>query len=124
MKINRDKFIEKYRLNHYFCPKCHCKNYSITLAAYLFDERHPEEYKDKNSVTCQICGWRGIRHDLIPKSEKTGFKIFYSDQLSRAHDYDNTIYNTKEEAKEICESLNNKYQKYVHIEFYPYEIKI
>lgn len=122
--MNYKEFIDKYRHDHYFCPSCHTHNYTSTLVGYLYDENHPEDYKDKNIITCNICGWEGIRHDLIPKSEKTGFKICYWDQINRCHIYNDNIYESKEEAKVACQELNNKYQKYVHIEFYPYEIEI
>lgn len=93
------------------------------MAGFIYDENHPENYKDENSVTCNICGWKGIKHDLIPKTEKTGFKICYWDQLYRTHNYNDTIYNSKDEAKEKCEQLHDKYKK-VNIEFNPYEIEI
>lgn len=62
-------FMFKYRTQHCCCPKCGSKNYSTTLAGYIFNSEHPEEYKNKNAVNCLDCGWRGIIHDLVPEKD-------------------------------------------------------
>lgn len=87
--FNYDKFIKKYNDEHYCCPKCGSRNFSCTLAGYIVDTDHPEEYKDKNRVECHNCNWEGIYHDLAPKPGITEFKdlvkkvagIYYSEEL-------------------------------------------
>ena len=118
-------FLNKYRQEHYFCPNCHSKNYISTIMSCVFDEEHPEEYKDRNLITCNLCGWKGISHDLLPKTENTGFKICYWDQLIRCHIYNDAIYNFRNDAELICQQLNDNYKKKnIQIEFHPYEIDI
>jgi len=62
-------FMEKYRKEHCCCPKCGSKHHSSTLVGYLFDAKHPEKYKDMNSVTCIDCGWKGVAHQLVPEKQ-------------------------------------------------------
>ena len=64
-----DKFMEDYHNKHAVCPKCGSTHYTHTLAGYIFDKTHPENYKDKNSVTCNECGWHGIIDDLVSKKD-------------------------------------------------------
>lgn len=64
-----NEFMSKYRAQHCCCPKCGSKNYSTTLAGYIFNSEHPEEYKNKNAVNCLDCGWRGIIYDLVPEKD-------------------------------------------------------
>ena len=47
-------FMEKYHKEHAVCPKCGSKHYTHTIVGYIYDSTHPENYKDKNSVTCRI----------------------------------------------------------------------
>ena len=68
--INYDTFIKKYREQHCCCPKCFGRTYSSTLSGYVYDPEHPENYKDGNSCRCCNCGWKGIRHDLVPDPNK------------------------------------------------------
>lgn len=64
-----DEFRKKYYEAHKCCPKCGSRNYISTLVGYILDMSKPEEYKDRNSVHCQDCGWRGIYHDLVPETK-------------------------------------------------------
>ena len=64
-----DKFMENYRKQHRVCPKCGSKHYSTTLVGFAYNCEHPETYKDLNSVTCYVCGWRGVRHELVPEKD-------------------------------------------------------
>ena len=63
------QFMAEYRNQHRVCPKCGSKNYTMTLVGCPFDERHPEDYKDRNACRCNNCGWGGIVHDLVPEKE-------------------------------------------------------
>lgn len=58
-------FIRKYDNEHSHCPKCHSENLIMTMVGYIYDEDHPEKYKDENSARCGDCGWRGIVHDCV-----------------------------------------------------------
>lgn len=89
------EFIKKYNKEHACCPKCHGRNISSTLVGYRYDENHPEEYKNKNSVKCHDCGWKGIFHDLVPRplimDKDTIIEI--SNQIQkRADEYKKKIY--------------------------------
>ena len=64
-----NQFMAEYRKQHRVCPKCGLRNYTMTLVGYRFDERHPEDYKDRNTCCCNNCGWGGIVHDLVPEKE-------------------------------------------------------
>ena len=72
----RDKFMQQYDKLHSCCPNRGSRNYESTLMGFLFNENHPEEYKNKNSITCLKCGWRGIYDDLVP-NEKDYPKPYY-----------------------------------------------
>ena len=63
-------FMEKYHKEHAVCPKCGSKYYTHTIAGYIYNSKHPENYKDKNSVTCNKCGWHGIIHELVPENKQ------------------------------------------------------
>jgi hypothetical protein len=105
----REKFFEKYRKEHYCCPKCHSKNYSTTLAGYILIPGKEDEYKDMNSVECISCGWKGIFHSLAPKPEKTGFKVGvvdFSQGKEQFSEYDGVVY-TEKKAKALAERLEN-----------------
>lgn len=67
-KEEQAEFLKQYRLDHCVCPVCHKSNYSTTLAGYILYNK--EDYKDKNRCTCHNCGWVGIRHEMLPMSEK------------------------------------------------------
>ena len=90
MTFNSEKFYRDYHNAHYYCPNCGSRNFSCTLMGFILDESHPEEYKDRNHVTCHNCGWKGIYHDLAPKPEINDFKetlkkvtgIYYSEELA------------------------------------------
>ena len=60
-------FMKIYHKRHRVCPQCYSKNYSHTLAGYIFDENNPEAYKDNNHVDCFDCGWKGTVHQLVPE---------------------------------------------------------
>lgn len=83
MNEERDKFMEEYAKQHACCPKCGSKNYTTTLAAYVFDHQHPEEYEDKNRVTCQVCGYKGSRHSLVPENPDVDPTVVMLESLVR-----------------------------------------
>lgn len=62
-----NQFMIDYHKQHRVCPKCGSRDYRTTLLGFIFDERHPEDYKDKNSCQCNNCGWNGIVHNLVPE---------------------------------------------------------
>ena len=64
-----NQFMAEYQKQHRVCPNCGSRNYTMTLVGYIFDETHPEDYKDENVCCCNNCGWRGIVHDLVPEKE-------------------------------------------------------
>ena len=100
---------------------CHSKNYSTTLAAYIYNPTSPETYIDRNSVKCFTCGWTGICHDLVPRPEKTAFKIgILGDTDEETLSLDDTVYKTEQEAKQKAESLQNQDKKNL---FYVYEVE-
>ena len=116
------KFYEQYHQEHYCCPKCHCRNYSTTLAAYILRPGKEDEYKDCNDVKCTSCGWIGIFHDLVPKPEKTGFKVGVVDSSNDFSEYDGKIY-PESEAKELVlrlEKSNDADKKM----FYAFEVEM
>ena len=61
--------MDKYRAQHRCCPICSSRNYSTTLVGFFLDANHPDDYKDRNSVHCLDCGWKGIVHDLVPEKD-------------------------------------------------------
>lgn len=71
---DREKFMRNYYRQHWCCPECGSRSLEFTLAAYGFDEDHPENYKDRNYCKCNNCGWRGIFHELSPKPGIKDFK--------------------------------------------------
>lgn len=123
--MERQKFYEQYHKDHYCCPKCHCKNYSTTLAGYILVPGKEDEYKNKNSVECISCGWKGIYHDLAPKPEKTGFKIGvvdFGDKKEEFSEYDGKIY-SEEKAKSLVEQLD-KAVKDRNKMYYAFEVEV
>lgn len=124
--MDYSEYMKIYYTEHYCCPVCHSKNFSSTLAGYAYDSSKPEEYKDLNSCHCYTCGWEGNRHELVPKPEKTAFKIGMLDENDICYDidvrqnYDNKLY-IKDEALKIVENLrNNSHGRY----YYCYEVEI
>ena len=105
--MNTSEFYKKYRNEHYCCPKCHSKCYESTLVAYILDEKHPELYKDRNTIDCCVCGWKGIYHQLIPKPVEIGYKIAFTDYEGLVKPYDNKIY-PKNKANYIVTQLNDE----------------
>ena len=118
--MNYNEFMKIYHTEHYCCPVCHSKNYSCTLVGYVYDENHPENYKDSNSCHCYTCGWEGSRHDLVPRPEKTAYKIGILISSNVCQNYDNKLY-SEEEAKKLAKELQNNDSKNY---YYPYEIEI
>jgi len=118
--MNYDEFMKIYHTEHYCCPVCHSKNFSSTLLGYVYDPSKPEEYKDLNSCHCYTCGWEGSRHNLVPRPEKTAYKIGILISSNVCQNYDNKLY-SEEEAKKLAKELqNNDLKNY----YYPYEIEI
>lgn len=60
------RFMRQYDNLHRCCPKCGSYKYEATLLGYIFDEEHPEAYKNKNQCTCLNCGWKGIYDERVP----------------------------------------------------------
>ena len=123
-QAKRQKFYEQYRKEHYCCPKCHCKNYSTTLAGYIYIPGKEDEYKDRNSVRCISCGWTGIYHDLAPKPEKTGWKIGVVDfsEGEKFTVYDDNVY-TEEKAKSMAKRLDDT-EKESNKMYYAFEVEV
>jgi DNA-directed RNA polymerase subunit M/transcription elongation factor TFIIS len=65
-----DKFMKKYHRDHSRCPNCGSNKMKTTLMGYPLHMDRKEDYKDLNSVSCEKCGYRGKRHDLVPKKRK------------------------------------------------------
>ena len=123
--MDTQKFYEKYHQEHYCCPKCHCKNYSTTLAGYILVPGKEDEYKDRNSVECISCGWKGIFHDLVPKPEKTGYKVGvvdFSNGKDQFSEYDGKVY-SQEEAKALAQKLENSNDADKKM-FYAFEVEV
>jgi uncharacterized OB-fold protein len=70
-----DLFMKEYHERKKLCPKCGSLSHSTTLAAYIFNESKPEEYKDMNRCTCQNCGDKHVTHDRISVEEFRDGKI-------------------------------------------------
>ena len=124
------EYMEQYDKEHYCCPKCHSKNNSSTLVGYIYDPTHPEDYKDCNSVHCYTCGWNGIKHDMVPKPEKIGYRIAYLRHNGRNHrvelceNYDDKIYQcSSDEMKEIVKQIEKDTKHIDYLYFYEVEIK-
>ena len=62
-------FRENYAKQHRVCPKCGSRNFSTTLVGYPLYKDHMETYKDLNRIECYNCGWKGVRHDLVPEKD-------------------------------------------------------
>ena len=60
---------KKYYDEHKYCPVCGGRNFSCTLVGYVFNDAHPEDFKDCNSIHCHDCGYEGILHDCIANPE-------------------------------------------------------
>lgn len=119
------EFYEWYHNEHYCCPKCHAKNYSTTLAGYIYVPGKEDEYKDCNSVECISCGWKGIFHSLIPKPEKTGFKVGvvdFSKEPKQFSEYDGKIY-SETEAKALAKELDRAADSNEKM-YYAFEVEI
>ena len=114
------EFMEIYHTEHYCCPVCHSKNYSATLAGYFYDPTNPKDYVDNNSCHCYTCGWHGVVHQLVPKPEKTAFKIGILEEHDICQNYDNKLY-TIEEARKMVDELEEKDRENY---YYCYEVEI
>lgn len=55
---------ETYYSKHNSCPKCGNSTFISTYIGYIWSNIN--DYK----VECNSCGWTGITHDLVEKSEK------------------------------------------------------
>ena len=60
-----DNFRKEYHDNHKRCPICGSEHHSTTLVGYILNMNDKESYKDRNSIECIACGFKGITHDLI-----------------------------------------------------------
>jgi hypothetical protein len=60
-----DENLRKYEEKHKHCPKCGGKSHTSTLMGIIMDNTNPENYMDDNKVTCNECGWSGIKHDMV-----------------------------------------------------------
>ena len=114
------EFMEKYDTEHYCCPVCHSRNYSSTLVAFAYDHNHPEEYKDGNSCKCFTCGWKGIHHKLVPKPEKTAYKVAILGKGDICKNYDNKLYSAGDARKLADELQKQDPDNY----YYCYEVEI
>lgn len=55
----------EYERRHRFCPKCGLSDFAETCIGCIMNaELDPLKHYDSNRVKC-ICGWVGIRHDMI-----------------------------------------------------------
>jgi uncharacterized protein (TIGR00730 family) len=67
---------DKYYEEHKYCPICGGEHYRMTLKGFIFNESHPEKFKDDNFIECIECGYKGIKHDCIANPEDCeGFYI-------------------------------------------------
>lgn len=55
---------------HTTCPSCDSDSIEVTCMGVFFDSL--ETAFDNNHATCCKCGWRGIAHDLQPKTRHEG----------------------------------------------------
>jgi len=60
---------KEYRDDHALCPKCGSEGHTSTLAGFILDTDHPEQYKDLNNCVCYNCGDRHTTHERIPKQK-------------------------------------------------------
>jgi len=60
---------DKYYEEHKYCPICGGEHYRMTLKGFIFNESHPEKFKDDNFIECIECGYKGIKHDCIANPE-------------------------------------------------------
>lgn len=67
IEFNREYFddeyktlLEKYYNEHCTCLKCGHRDYTTTMLAYILD---------KNTIECLNCGWKGIKHDMVPEKK-------------------------------------------------------
>lgn len=64
-----DNFMDKYNMNHKYCPKCGSVEYLTTFMAYTVDMNNLDKYKDLNKCTCSVCNDKHVMHDRISLSE-------------------------------------------------------
>jgi ribosomal protein S27AE len=58
-----DDFMNKYKENHKYCPKCGHDSHRTTLLGFNLNRK--EEYKDLNRSTCMKCGDIHRVHDRV-----------------------------------------------------------
>lgn len=70
-KFKKELKKEYYEI-HEVCPKCYstCDNYDDTYVNFLIHFHNIKTFKDQNKITCYVCGWKGITHDLIKKPKE------------------------------------------------------
>ena len=56
--------MNEYHARHRVCPICGSDRYSSTCMAYIM--HNLEDYRDMNIIDCR-CGYRGYKHDLVPR---------------------------------------------------------
>ena len=68
VEVDRSKyfeFMDKYKADHQYCPKCGSKAHTTTLAGYIVNMDDTESYKDLNDCTCADCGDKHHMHDRV-----------------------------------------------------------
>lgn len=64
-------FMANYKEQHECCPICGSDSCLSTLMGYVMHADKRDQYRDMNRCTCTACGDVHIRHDRVPKQERT-----------------------------------------------------
>ena len=78
-----EKFRQKYKEDHRYCPKCGSEKYTTTLIGFPIYSDNREAYKNLNKCVCVDCGDKHTAHERI------GYKIvrFEHIQFNKPLDY-------------------------------------
>jgi hypothetical protein len=65
--LQREVFMNQYKLDHAACPNCGDLRHTSTLVSYIYYSDKPDDYKDLNSCECTHCSNTHTTHERIPK---------------------------------------------------------
>lgn len=66
----RQKFLDEYKLEHKYCPKCYSSHHETTLMGCI--QTDPFEYRDSNHSYCRDCDWKGRVYERVPYNTYQG----------------------------------------------------
>lgn len=81
----QEQLYAEYHAQHEVCHVCGGDNYCTTCTCTFMVPG--QEHRDNNHIIC-ACGWKGIRHDMVPKSMERKIRDAYLEKWTGDMDKD------------------------------------